>query len=133
MPTSSPISSSVADGDRGRPVLVNFWASSCGPCRKELPLLEDVSEAGSVEVVGISRDRVERYASAAVRKAHLTYVNYLDSDGRYSAQFGAVLPTFAIPTSALVVDGRVVAVHIGAIKTVSDLRSGLDLAEGGSD
>jgi thiol-disulfide isomerase/thioredoxin len=44
---------------RGRPLLVNFWATWCAPCREELPLLDAVRRqyaANGIEVVGIAVD-----------------------------------------------------------------------------
>ena len=43
---------------RGRPVLVNLWATWCGPCVKELPALDALakSEAGKVKVIAVSQD-----------------------------------------------------------------------------
>jgi thiol-disulfide isomerase/thioredoxin len=60
---------------RGRPLLVNFWAPWCSPCRKEIPTLERLSRAragGAFQVVGVavdSRAAVLRYA----RRAHIRY------------------------------------------------------------
>jgi len=46
---------------RGQPLLVNFWATWCAPCVKELPLLDRFAreQAGRVAVVGIAVDRPE--------------------------------------------------------------------------
>lgn len=48
---------------RGKPVLVNFWATWCPPCVRELPLLNRFAQAqareGGVQVVGIAVDQVE--------------------------------------------------------------------------
>lgn len=48
---------------RGKPVLVNFWASWCAACRTELPILERQYENGwrnSVHVLAVSEDRDDR-------------------------------------------------------------------------
>lgn len=53
---------------KGRPLMVNFWATWCEPCRREIPLLKKLREqrsADGLEIVGIAvdfRDAVRRYA-----------------------------------------------------------------------
>jgi thiol-disulfide isomerase/thioredoxin len=60
---------------KGRPTLINFWATWCEPCRREIPLLEKLRSehsADGVEVIGIAvdlRDAVLKYA----REMHIDY------------------------------------------------------------
>jgi thiol-disulfide isomerase/thioredoxin len=76
IPTDVP-NISLADGNgvkhalsewKGRPLLINFWATWCAPCRREIPLLKTMRHertADGVEVVGIAvdfRDAVQHYA-----------------------------------------------------------------------
>jgi thiol-disulfide isomerase/thioredoxin len=76
IPTDVP-SVSLADGDgvkhalsewKGRPLLINFWATWCAPCRREIPLLKALRHERArdgVEIVGIAvdfRDAVQLYA-----------------------------------------------------------------------
>jgi thiol-disulfide isomerase/thioredoxin len=76
IPTDVP-NVSLADADgvkhslsewKGRPVLINFWATWCDPCRREIPLLKALRHeraADGLEVIGIAvdfRDAVQRYA-----------------------------------------------------------------------
>ena len=69
---------------KGKPVLLNFWATWCEPCKEELPsmqkLYENLSKEG-IEVIAISIDRgdpskVQKY----VDKYHLTFPVLLDPD-----------------------------------------------------
>jgi len=54
---------------KGRPLMVNYWATWCGPCRREIPLLNELrarSPAANLEIIGIAvdfRDDVLKYAS----------------------------------------------------------------------
>ena len=47
----------ITDFQGDKPILVNFWASWCAPCIKELPSLEGLHNRGEVEVVTLSLDR----------------------------------------------------------------------------
>jgi cytochrome c biogenesis protein CcmG, thiol:disulfide interchange protein DsbE len=74
----------IAD-HRGRWVLVNFWASWCGPCRTEAPALERFHRRHSGEdftVLGIDLDDNTDDARAFVERYGLTYPQLRDGDGR---------------------------------------------------
>lgn len=71
-------------------------------------------------VVGISLDRYDRYAIAALHKAGVTYPNWTDYGSAYTATY-SVVPKSVVPSSALIMSGRVIAVHVGPFDSISDI------------
>jgi cytochrome c-type biogenesis protein len=107
-------------GERDKVVLLNLWATWCGPCRFEIPELEAMHKeyaAKGFEVVGVSVD--EGGAEGVrdfVKEQQMTYPIVLDPEGKLATVF----QTSVLPTSALVDrKGRVVWKKYGLI-TPSD-------------
>jgi peroxiredoxin len=105
--------------DRGKVVLLNFWATWCGPCKLEMPrFMEWQKEYGSrgLQVVGVSIDDSASPARAFVEKLHLDYPVVMGS-AKLGEQYGGVLGvpvTFLIDRAGIVrarFDG---AEHLGA-------------------
>ena len=100
---------------RGSPVVVNFWASWCIPCREEAPLLTAAArdyEGQGLRVVGIvyqdnaasARDFMDRYSQ--------TYPGLLDPDGRTAIDYGV----FGIPETFFIDrDGIVRSRQVGPV------------------
>ena len=80
---------------RGRPVIVNFWASSCAPCVEEFPLLRTAlaAHAGDgLAIVGIVyQDRSEAAREFMVRMG-ATWPSAMDPAGTVAGQFGVFNP-----------------------------------------
>ncbi len=81
---------------RGRPVLVNLWASWCEPCQAEVPTLAKLHRRG-LQVVGISVDPKAETARRTVTSERMPYAVWHDPGNRSSAVFGAP----ALPASFL--------------------------------
>lgn len=103
------------DDFRGRWVLVNFWASWCGPCKEESPALEKLHRRFDDEnftVLGIATRDVSDDSRKFVRKFGLTYPQFRDGDGSLARAWG----TTGVPESFLVnPDGEVRAIYPGAV------------------
>lgn len=120
LPTEHYLQGHAPDVRPGQPVLVNFWASTCGPCRAEMPLLQHLADDG-VAVVGVTRDRFDDYALRAIHKADVSYPNVQDADASWMDHFSGLVPLSFIPSSVVIVDGKVTRVHIGPFHKLGEL------------
>lgn len=97
----------------GRPVVVNFWASWCTPCRNEMPVLEAASRHARDEVafLGIDVNDTRSDAAAFVARVKVTYPIAYDPSGATTGPYGL----FGLPTTVFVNrSGTIVGTHAGA-------------------
>jgi cytochrome c biogenesis protein CcmG/thiol:disulfide interchange protein DsbE len=114
-------------GLRGKPALVNFWASWCDPCRKEAPELErfDRSLHGAGRLVGVDYTDQAGSARNFIRQYGWTFPVLSDPNGTYGARYEfSGLPTTVVLDSR----GRIVETLRGP-QTAADLRGALKSAQ----
>jgi len=106
---------------RGYPIVVNKWASWCGPCRAEFPVFQKaaIQEARRIAFLGVDSTDNEDDASEFLSEFPLTYPSYKDPDLKVAGVFNGV---GAFPTTAFYDRrGKVAYVHQGPYHTVDEL------------
>jgi thiol-disulfide isomerase/thioredoxin len=98
---------------RGRVVLLDFWASWCGPCRESLPLyqkLRDEFPRTDFEVVAVNVDDEKQDALAFLERIPLQFPLLHDEGGKVAAAYALK----GMPSSYLIDrDGNVASRHVG--------------------
>ena len=77
---------------RGKPLIINVWASWCGPCRAEMGSLERLSRrfgGKQFNIIGISTDDHAAAAAAFLAQSKLTFDNYHDRNLLLESMLGA--------------------------------------------
>jgi len=97
-----------------RPTVVNFWYTTCPPCRREMPTLGESARtwAGRVDFVGINPLDARDTAGDFLRQAGADFETFLDPDGELMAVLGVVTMPITLFVSA---DGEILDVHAGEI------------------
>ncbi len=98
---------------RGQVVLINFWASWCGPCRQEMPILQKIHqryESLGFTVLGVNVDEVPEKAQRIADRISIDFPLLLDTDQSVSKAYDVN----AMPYTVLVDrDGQARFVHRG--------------------
>ncbi|MDP8928893.1 MAG: TlpA family protein disulfide reductase [Actinomycetota bacterium] len=118
------------EGYVGKPLLVNFWATWCAPCVREMPMLRHMSEemAGQVAFLGVNVQDSPTQAAAFLQELDVAYDQASDPQAEYFRAVGG----FGMPTTLLVDrDGVVQYQHTGELtaeQLASLLRAYLDVS-----
>jgi cytochrome c biogenesis protein CcmG, thiol:disulfide interchange protein DsbE len=111
---------------RGHPVVINKWASWCGPCRAELPIFQEIATDRGKEIafVGInSRDKrpaAERFAASYP----VPYPSYEDPDEKIARELK--VPSNFPVTLFVDADGKTVFINQGGYRSAAELSADID-------
>jgi len=106
---------------RGHPVVVNQWASWCGPCRFEFPFFarQATKYAGRIAFLGVDSQDSRDDAATFLKERPVPYPHYFDPDGSIARVFrgGRAFPTTVYYDAS----GKLVYTHIGGYATEAEL------------
>lgn len=108
---------------RGRPVVLNFWASWCQPCRKEFPLLRTAkADDSELAIVGVSFRDIDRDARDFATEQDADWPLAKDPDGKIAAAYGVR----AVPQTFFINRDGVIAARVFGLSSADALQKRLD-------
>jgi len=90
--------------------VVNLWATWCGPCKREMPMLQELSAEG-VAVVGVNIGDQPDAVDDFLAEYSVTFPNYIDGDGVLTSE----LDIPSVPATLVVVGGQIVWENLGEV------------------
>ena len=114
---------------RGQPVVVNFWASWCEPCRVEAELFvrawaaenaaqDPMQEGKGIVFIGVNHQDTPEGAAAFIEEFGISYPSGADTTGEWSRAFGV----FGLPSTFFIdADGQIQAVMLGPVTSAREL------------
>ncbi|MCC3374799.1 TlpA disulfide reductase family protein [Cohnella sp. REN36] len=106
---------------RGKPVILNFWASWCGPCQDEAPSLKQLHERhkGDLQILAVNLTAADNESDARrfVKDHGFAFPVLLDEDGKISRRYRIrpIPTTFFIDGQGVIVDGVLGALPADAL------------------
>ncbi len=98
---------------RGEVVMINFWASWCGPCRQEMPLLDELYQRYhpmGFTILGVNVDQDREAALRLLKEIPVNFPILFDEDNKVSERYELM----AMPSTVMVDrDGNMRFVHLG--------------------
>lgn len=110
---------------RGTPVVVNKWASWCGPCREEWPYLQEqaAERLDEVAFIGLNSGDSEDAAATYLQSHPIPYPSFSDPDEEIANELG----TFGWPATVFFDSrGEQVYTHTGPYESAADLAADID-------
>jgi cytochrome c biogenesis protein CcmG/thiol:disulfide interchange protein DsbE len=111
---------------RGTPIVINKWASWCGPCRAEFPVFQRVAteRGGEIAFLGSNSGDSTEPAREFLAEYPLPFPSYLDPDERIAREIGA--PANYPITVFVDARGETAFIHQGPYRTEQDLTADIE-------
>ncbi len=111
---------------QGKPVLLNFWATWCGPCRQEMPLIQGIFEEYSdaeLVILAIDIGETPSVVNNFIERSNFSFPVLLDTDQDVALEYNIR----AIPTTFFIdKDGIIQAIKVGAFSNMIEIEKSLD-------